>query len=218
MMANEPFRQGHLDGLCGLYAIVNALDLLRDGGFSHSEDEARSIMRALSEAVPERFPRAIWDGTKVRHIRRMLAAADVFARKRYKFGIDWNEPFLRRDFDTPAEYLAALRDELAGGHLAIIGLAPPWDHWTLVRNVTDDGLDCVDSIELKHLALTDLHVRKRAKDKPPEDAEFVLDIHQTFVLKRAEARNASGPSSRGTQAKSPKEISAGATKRSIHRE
>ncbi len=185
-MAREPFRQGHLDGLCGLYAIVNALDLLRDGGLTHSEDEAHRIMRALVDAAPERFPRAIWDGTKVQHIRRMLAAADRFARKRYKFGIDWNEPFLRRDFDTPAQYLAALREELAGGHLAIIGLAPPWDHWTLVRKVRNDGLDCVDSIELKHLALADLHIRKRAKDKPPKDTEFVLDIHQVFVLRRVE--------------------------------
>lgn len=190
-MADEPFRQGHLDGLCGLYAIVNALDLLRDGGLTHSEDEAHRIMRALVDAVPEHFPRAIWDGTKVRHIRRMLAAANLFARKRYKFGIDWSEPFLRRDFDTPTQYHAALRAELDGGHLAIIGLAPPWDHWTLVRAASDEGLDCVDSIELKHLALSDLHIRKRAKDKPPVDAEFVLDIHQVFLLKRVEMAKAS---------------------------
>jgi hypothetical protein len=186
----EPFRQGHLDGLCGLYSIVNALDLMRDGGLTHSEDEAHRIMRALVDAVPERFPRAIWDGTKVQHIRRMLVAADAFARKRYKFGLDWNEPFLRRDFDTPAQYLAALREELVGGHLAIIGLAPPWDHWTLVQKARSDGLDCVDSIELKHLDLAELHIRKRAKDKSPEDAEFVLDIHQVFVLRRVELAKA----------------------------
>ena len=189
-MASEPFRQGHLDGLCGLYSIVNALDLLRDGGFTHSEDEAHRIMRALVDAVPERFPRAIWDGTKVQHIRRMLDAADAFARKRYKFGLDWNEPFLRRDFGAPAQYLDALREELHGGHLAIIGLAPPWDHWTLVRKVRAGGLDCVDSIELKHLAVADLHLRHRAKDKSPKDAEFVLDVHQVFVLRRVEVGKA----------------------------
>ncbi|MDE2362816.1 MAG: hypothetical protein KGM42_09060 [Hyphomicrobiales bacterium] len=196
-MALQPFRQGHLDGLCGLYAIVNALDLLRDGGLTHSEDEAHRIMRALVEAVPERFPRAIWDGTKVQHIRRMLDAADRFARKRYKFGLDWSEPFLKRDFRRPADYLAALRAQLGDGGLAIVGLAPPWDHWTLVRKVRDDGLDCVDSIELKFLALKDLHLRKRAKDKPPRGAEFVLDIHQVFVLRRAETGKGAEPSLRG---------------------
>jgi hypothetical protein len=186
MTALEPFRQGHLDGLCGLYSIVNALDLLHDGGLTHSEDEAHRIMRALVEAVPERFPRAIWDGTKVQHIRRMLAAADLFARKRYKFGIAWSEPFLRRDFASVRAYHAALRDELAGGGLAIIGLAPPWDHWTLVSKVVDKAFEVVDSIELKRLALTELHIRKRARDKSPKDAEFVLDIHQVFVLRRVE--------------------------------
>jgi hypothetical protein len=186
MTALEPFRQGHLDGLCGLYAIVNALDIMRDGGLTHSEDEAHRIMRALVDAVPERFPRAIWDGTKVQHIRRMLRAADAFARKRYKFGVDWSEPFLRRDFSSARQYHAALREELAGGGLAIIGLAPPWDHWTLVRRVLDDGFETVDSIELKHLALADLHIRKRASDKSPKDAEFVLDIHQVFLLRRAQ--------------------------------
>ena len=185
-MAGEPFRQGHLDGLCGLYAIVNALDLLRDGGLAHNEDEALRIMRALVEAVPERFPKAIWDGTKVQHIRRMLVAANLLARKRYKFGVDWSEPFLRRDFASPADYHAALRLELGEGDVAIIGLAPPWDHWTLVRRVVDDGFETVDSIELNRLALADLHLRKRAKDKPPEGAEFVLDQHQVFVLRRVE--------------------------------
>ena len=206
-MGGEPFRQGHLDGLCGLYAIVNALDLLRDGGFTHSEDEAGRIMRALIDAVPERFPRAIWDGTKVQHVRRMLAAADLFARKRYRFGVDWNEPFLQRDFGTPGDYLAALREELAGGHLAIIGLAPPWDHWTLVRAADEGGFDCVDSIELKRLALPDLHIRKRARDNPPEGAEFVLDIHQVFVLRRVETAKPPKPSLRAAKA----------TKHSIHR-
>jgi hypothetical protein len=186
MTALEPFRQGHLDGRCGLYAIVNALDLLRDGGLIHDEDEAHRIMRALVDAVPERFPRAIWDGTKVQHIRRMLAAADLFSRKRYKFGVAWSEPFLRRDFESARDYHAALREELAGGGLAIIGLAPPWDHWTLVSKVDDTGFEVVDSIELKHLALVDLHIRKSARDKSPEDAEFVLDIHQVFVLRRVE--------------------------------
>jgi hypothetical protein len=185
-VAGEPFRQGHLDGLCGLYAIVNALDLLRDGGLNHDEDEALRIIRALVDAIPERFPKAIWDGTKIQHIRRMLVAADLFARKRYKFGIDWSEPFLRRDFATPADYHTALAVELASGGVAVIGLAPPWDHWTLVRKVVDDGFETVDSIELNHLALADLHLRKRAKDKSPADAEFVLDIHQVFVLKRVE--------------------------------
>lgn len=192
-METEPFRQGHLDGLCGLYAIVNALDLLHDGGLTHDENEAHRIMRALIEAVPERFPRAIWDGTKVHHIRRMLNAADAFARKRYKFALDWNEPFLRRDFDTPAEYLAALAQELEGGHLAVVGLAPPWDHWTLARAARPDGLECVDSIELKHLPVKDLHIRKRAKDKSPEGAELVLDIHQVFVLRRVEMKKARRP-------------------------
>jgi len=190
-MNGEPFRQGHLDGLCGLYAIVNALDILRDGGLTHSEDEAHRIMRALVDAIPERFPKAIWDGTKVQHIRRMLVAADAFARKRYKFGVDWSEPFLRRDFASASAYLAALREQLDGGHVAIVGLAPPWDHWTLVRKAHEDGLDRVDSIELKHLPLADLHVRKRAREKSPENAEFVLDVHQVFVLRRAEAKRAS---------------------------
>ena len=192
-MSGEPFRQGQLDGLCGLYTIVNALDLLRDGGLTHSEDEALRIMRALIEAVPERFPKAIWDGTKVQHVRRMLVAADLFARKRYRFGLAWSEPFLRRDFATPRGYHAALREELAGGGLAIIGLAPPWDHWTLVRKVTPAGFDTVDSISLNHLALHGMRLRKRAKDKPPEDAEFVLDQHQVFVLRRVEIGKAKRP-------------------------
>lgn len=83
-MNGEPFRQGQFDGLCGLYAIVDALDILRDSRTSPTARTRRTASCGRWSTPSPSASEGDLDGTKVQHVRRMLVAADAFARRRYK--------------------------------------------------------------------------------------------------------------------------------------
>jgi len=175
----RPYAQGALDGLCGCYAIVNAVAALR--GEALTEAQAELLFKRLVQAIADKFPAAIWDGTGVPDIRRMIDAADRHARRTYGFGVTRREPFRATKFRGVARYYAGLAAELDDGpRVAVVGLAEPWGHWTLVTQATRDTLVFTDSIDLKHARLADAALSKRG-EKP-----FQIDQHQTFVLERVE--------------------------------
>ena len=77
--ASRPFRrdawmQGGLDGMCGLYATVNAVQYLR--GKTLTEEEAIELFKDLTRPVAKKFPALLWEGTSLQEVRDILDCAD----------------------------------------------------------------------------------------------------------------------------------------------
>ena len=121
-----PQHQGGYDGLCGPYAIANALEQC---GLADSDFLFRL---ACLSASPRRWPDLLWNGTTFGDLRRMIRlcldspANDNGVRVRYPFHRDPpanNRDYWRR-FDEAFEGCGAI--------CGIIGIQEPHEHWIVV--------------------------------------------------------------------------------------
>jgi hypothetical protein len=186
-----PYLQGQIDGLCGLYAIVNAFQLLFPGTFT--DDDAWELMVELCEAISHKFPAVIWKGAGVEDMVSLFAAAQQYAdgAKHLKGGIEVTRPFARRRVDRIQDFWAQAGDWFEDGvrlrekRVALIGIGYPDNHWTIATRISGRSITFFDSWELKRLALRQFTLSNDvAKSK---GGMHKLDTRQTFLIARKAA-------------------------------
>lgn len=148
----KPVRQGAIDGLCGVYAVLNACRLLAVTGDERIPkdvqlDQTRRLFRALCMEDETRalFPRIVCEG--VYALDPLLRVAQRWATRHSMVDLTIEQPHLPADMAR--HFFTALQGAMAhhrGERKAyILGLAPPCDHWTVVRRIRDDKLLVFDS-------------------------------------------------------------------------
>jgi len=119
----KPFTQGNLDGMCGIYSVVNALHSIRP----LQDKKAEWLFKIIIKKFPKIFPRAFYEGTlfKELHLINDFVAKKLFSQ-RYKCYL----PIRKKK--TITEWVDILEKRLADGKTAIIvGLGEPEHHWTV---------------------------------------------------------------------------------------
>ena len=129
------YRQGDLDGLCGVYAVVNALRYL----FGLKEDHCRALFAALIKALHRRCRRPhhpiLWV-MSFATLKRLIAAAQTCRV------LDGAQTFQARPLRLPRDQRnlpqlwSGLRQELTPTCVAVIGITGAADHWCVVYRVT----------------------------------------------------------------------------------
>lgn len=141
-MTPKPKQQGQLDGLCGIYAIVNALAVQ---GLPDAEPVFETCCSALAQS---RWPATLWEGTTLRDLEVMVKAC----RDKFPMGhITVSYPFRSVQPDSNADFWStfdALFAEKPSSACAIIGLEEPSLHWLVVKRKGKD-LVFIDSDGLK---------------------------------------------------------------------
>lgn len=141
----EPYRQGDLDGLCGLYVIVNAFAALcPELDNDVCEDLFRALVQALPKAVPSPLA-VVYRGMGGGDLRRLLMAAQSHVAKTVDISIEVRELPRFRTAPALGEVWARLRAELKADQVAILGLTGGHDHWTLAVSATERALKLLDS-------------------------------------------------------------------------
>ncbi len=180
--ALKPEHQGHIDGLCAVYSVLNACKLL----FDHSERLDSQLFKALCAGVPDLFPNIVYDGTEVAGISRLLDAAKAWTAHIHKRELIWSQPTHRMNFDTADSYFQYLRSALAHDEgdrkAAIIGLGTPWDHWTVVRDIRANKVGFFDSWGFPPTTGFDYFTFDHHEAGEREDQKTLLMFHQTFLL------------------------------------
>lgn len=172
-----PSHQGALDGLCGQYAITNALELC---GLGRQRD---TLFRIACAAAPvERWPVLLWKGTEFSDLRRMVGSCLNSPANR--LGVKARYPFSRGAPATNTAYWdafdRAFSDE--GAICGIAGLISPHPHWVVV--VPDGGrIAFVDStpeqpIYRKNRAFLYAGYRR------PKPNDWLLDRRELVVFSR----------------------------------
>src|SRR3954452_12710134 len=144
----KPYRQGRLDGLCGVYALINALRLLCP---RLDEDGCERVFCALIRARARQkcSPLAVISGgLSRRELLRLLGPWQRFAAK--EFGItltvsrlNVSEPSLRGIWRSLCRTLDGNRS------VAILGLDGVERHWTVAYVATERTLRVADSSGLR---------------------------------------------------------------------
>jgi len=161
-MRKKPIRQGRLDGLCGVYSVINAVNVLAAPNV-FTWEQRHELFELLVKAVFDRQVgnrknvRFLWNGTWRPDVQEMLKVAARFARKRLGFGLKVKVGLpgsgVGKKIPTFWKTLdAELSARRGGGGAAIVGFQDDtMSHWTCVVAVKDKSLKLRDSCGIKYL-------------------------------------------------------------------
>lgn len=136
----KPYRQGQLDGLCGLYALINAVNVLCG---PLTTRQARALFLDILSFLESRGPIAerCVHGVAIHDIAAILKHV-ICAR----YPIVRRKPFHRCKRVDSALYLQTLSDFLAHPRtIAFVAIEGYYNHWTLISAITDKSIVLHDS-------------------------------------------------------------------------
>lgn len=138
----KPYRQGQLDGLCGVYALINALRLLCP---RLDEDACERAFCALIQARARQAASpltVIHAGLSWRELLRLIGVWQRFAAR--EFGISVTVSRLRVAEPSLRGLWRGLCRALDGTSVAIVGLDGVERHWTVAHAATPRTLRVTD--------------------------------------------------------------------------
>ena len=153
-----PLVQGELDGLCGLYSIINSLiwglySLQISGHRPRhqcsplSERETEQLFLSLLTRLTRKHGvRPFVHGMSSLELARLLRHAGARLRAHRGLELTVIRPFYQRPRATVRQVCRVLANHLVNpGSATIIGLEWPMRHWTVVSGVTPTRLYLLDS-------------------------------------------------------------------------
>ncbi len=164
--------QGSLDGLCGIYAIYNALVV----GCGWDGDEV-IFQTACTALGKQRWPEVLWKGTTFADMQKMIKACtslNGFNQVKARY------PFAKRVPKSNADYWERFDEEVAESACAIIGVTDPFAHW-IVTGWDGGHLQFLDSTaggEFLRKQKSSLFAGER-KRKP---TQWLIDRRELIVL------------------------------------
>src|SRR3954468_21089581 len=143
----QPYRQGRLDGLCGVYALINALRLLCPR-LDEEAWEAAFCALIRARARQASSPLAIISGgLSRRELLRLIGPWQRFAAR--EFGITLSVSRLKVSEPSLRGLWRGLCRALDGQSVAIVGLDGIERHWTVGYAITERTLRVADSCGLQ---------------------------------------------------------------------
>ncbi len=180
----EPYRQGDLDGLCGVYSAINAVRALcpeidgDDAGwlFDHLVRHLSDNGNAASGAVA--------NGIGCGDEARLLAKAVRYVAEEHdiELGLSRLPKALRRAADIDRLW-QALAEAVSPTCVAVLGLAGRHEHWTVAIEVSPQQIRLYDSGEISALRRRHCTMRKTASN-------IRLTPVQVFLIARRDAQQA----------------------------
>lgn len=176
--------QGSLDGLCGLYAIVNAFDLC-----DIEEDWLGDDIFAFACKAIDGWPEVLWDGTTFDQMINMLKNIEqvmkhIFEKHNCPFPITTDYPFLKGEPRDNKDYWRRF-DEIFKSDNAVCGIAGmehPDRHWFAFINWRD-SLIAFDSTAtprggLQRMPRSRIHAGSRKRN------HYVLNRGELIVFRK----------------------------------
>lgn len=151
-----PFEQGHFDGLCGIYAVINAvqhslqtaapLPSRRSSLKALTEREADLLFLRLIDGVVLTSANAVVDGVGPKHLWALLRVAQTWVREHRSVVVKVSRLFRRTADARPKIVMSRIATWVKKpGTAVIVGADPPWGHWTVAARVTPSRLHLLDS-------------------------------------------------------------------------
>jgi hypothetical protein len=153
-----PLVQGELDGLCGIYSIINSMiwglyslqvtgHRPRQQSRPLGERETEQLFLSLIARLTRKHgTRSIIDGISALELAHLLRHSAAWLSAKRGLQLVVARPFYRQPRATMRQVCRALSDHLADtGTATIIGLEWPLRHWTVVSGVTPTRLYLLDS-------------------------------------------------------------------------
>lgn len=137
------FDQGHFDGMCGNYSIINSISYTTGLGRKKCGDIFREIFEIASELRPEFVINGLYFSDMEQIVRNINVP-----------GLKITMPFRSMVFDTIGDFYGSLAKRINNKPTcAIIGLGAPVHHWTVADHIHPRSISLIDSGGRKHIKL-----------------------------------------------------------------
>ncbi|MDP9734522.1 UNVERIFIED_ORG: hypothetical protein QE446_004665 [Rhizobium sp. SORGH_AS260] len=170
--------QGNLDGLCGPYAIVNALAYC---GMSGREEEM--FIAACSSPSIRRWPNLLWEGTTFGDLQRMLTMCLSLPGARDTVRVFY--PFLQFVPTTNADFWISFDEFFAeeDTRCVILRMTKPSHHWIVAfREPGSTRISFLDSDPFKP-SLRKNRTNIFAGDRRHRATQWLIDRRDVIVFK-----------------------------------
>ena len=175
-----PLRQGDLDGLCGVYAIINALrHLCPELSPARSQALFRMLVRSIAPRAPERAIAKFSDGLTIGAVFRLARLAAAYTERHHNGSISVSLLATRRHRGGArrwplARYWRELATVLAGRSAVIVGLNGSQRHWSVAISISSQQLQLLDS--------DGLHLLRRSRCTTAWSQSKVTLSHVTSIV------------------------------------
>lgn len=168
----EPYEQGYLDGLCGIYSIINAVRLLA----KIDEEEATHLFKNILRHVErsKKLSHIFTEGISPSDMNDILRC--IVSRK---YPIDWQRPYFRAQRPTVDDFWDRISDFIKEDtHRAVIVWIEyrDWDHWSVILALTAARMTFFDSAGFKVIA------RGNSQTAKGRSKSYFLKPSNTFFL------------------------------------
>lgn len=170
-------RQGELDALCGVYALINAIEI---AGVTGPRSELhRRLFRRLTVGLPcDRLQSAMHLGLDAEDLLTTGERAFKWLRRSYGLTLSLSQPLSTEDSDDLATFIEAVKGWTERSDMAVIVNVhlPGLSHWTVVKRIRNKTMEVRDSGRLKTLSLERFSLTR---------GRFRFSADQTLLLRFA---------------------------------
>jgi hypothetical protein len=176
-----PFHQGELDGLCGLYAIVNATRLAMWPSNRMKSADCKDFFEFLVACLHKKgmLFTAMTNGMSPRLVSKLLRQSDHWLKRNYDVRLRIKRLRHLKPDAPRIRVVVALASHLRQPNTAaLVAVECGHAHWTVVRKVAAGSLLMFDSAGMKRISLA--YTTRRTTRLP---------AHQAYLLTCQPASN-----------------------------
>lgn len=170
----KPYRQGQLDGLCGMYALVNAVDVLCG---PLNRRSAQALFYDMLLFLERRGPLAhrCVDGIYLQDIASVLKHIVCS-----QYPIVRHKPFHNRPRVSMGRYLQTLNSFLAlPDTIVFTAIQGQYNHWTLISAITEQRIQLYDADGMRYVLRSSCSMLHASDPK----RHWLMPAH-TYLLQR----------------------------------
>lgn len=167
------FKQGELDQLCGVYSLVNAEQIINRSSRDESQQLFNAILSFLDQEKLLIYP--IKEGMLCKHIKAVLV--QVIGKRRIRYQKLHFVGVTNPDLNTFWNEISWFLDSNPKSAV-LLGIAGVYDHWTVIKKITQKQMTLYDSGGLRRL-----HRFRCTTSYVMGKRQHVLYQAQTYFLK-----------------------------------
>lgn len=139
----KPFEQGALDGLCGVYSIINSAKIINNLNREDSQILFEEIISYLDRA--KNLSKIIIGGLNLNVIGEVMNNV-------VSLNLDREMPFRGYHETGLDDFWISMQEFLTiSNRTILLGLGGVYDHWSVVTEVSDKRITFFDSDGIKHI-------------------------------------------------------------------
>lgn len=172
-------KQGELDGLCGVYSVVNAIyTILPKETQENHPDLKKKLFRKALETFKNKsgLLDAILDGMDKDELLKVLESCKIFLNQ-LNLILDYEQ--LTRDYQRINGILNRVKEDKEHPNTAIIiGIeSDDMQHWTVIKEIINNTIRFYDSCSLKEISIEEVGAKT-----PNQKKEYRIPADEVFSI------------------------------------